>query len=77
VDLTALRPNQGYLYVRSSATARVFVFANDVGETNTPIAVGCGTKFVRLGHKLGDFIEPGNAVIIKCGVLNEIAREPR
>jgi hypothetical protein len=77
VDLTKLAARQGYLFVRSSADARVFVLANDVGTTNTPLVVNCGTKFVRLGRKLGEFIEPGGSVIIKCGELTELSREPR
>lgn len=77
VDLSQLGPKQGYLYVRSSADARVFVLANDVGPTNTPLIVNCGTKFVRLGRTLGDFIEPGGSIIIKCGALTELRREPR
>jgi CheY-like chemotaxis protein len=77
VDLTKLAARQGYLFVRSSADARVFVLANDVGATNTPLVVNCGTKFVRLGRALGEFIEPGGSVIIKCGALTELSREPR
>ncbi len=74
VDLSALKAKQAYLFVRSDVDARVFIFANDVGATNQPIIVGCGTKFVRLGRKLGDFLEPGGPVVIKCGVLNELTR---
>ena len=77
VDLTKLAARQGYLFVRSSVSARVFVMANDVGETNTPLIVNCGTKFIRLGRALGEFIEPGDSAIIKCGALTELSREPR
>ncbi len=51
--------------------------ANDVGETNAPLVVNCGTKFIRLGRALGEFIEPGESAIIKCGALTELSREPR
>jgi DNA-binding response OmpR family regulator len=77
VDLSKLGPRQGYLFVRSSANARVFVLSTDVGPTNTPVIANCGAKFVRLGHALGEFIEPGGSLIIKCGALTEISREPR
>jgi DNA-binding response OmpR family regulator len=77
VDLTKLAARQGYLFVRSSVSARVFVMANDVGETNAPLVVNCGTKFIRLGRALGEFIEPGGSAIIKCGALTELSREPR
>ncbi|HEV8244704.1 MAG TPA: hypothetical protein VGP93_03015, partial [Polyangiaceae bacterium] len=75
VNLSALSKTQGYLFVRSTTKARVFILANDSGETNQPILTTCGTRFVRLGRKLGDFIEPGGPVIIKCGALTEVRRE--
>jgi len=77
VDLSALLATQGYLYVRSSASTKVFVMGREVGGTNAPIVTSCGTRFVRLGPKLGHFIEPGGPVIIKCGALTEVKREPK
>jgi hypothetical protein len=74
VDLSALQPTQGYLYVHSRTATKVFVMGKEVGETNQPIVTSCGTRFVRLGPKLGHFIEPGGAVIIKCGALTEVKR---
>ncbi len=77
VDLSALQPTQGYLFVRSSATSKVFVMGREIGDTNAPLVTGCGTRFVRIGPKLGHFIEPGGPVIIKCGALTEVTRQPK
>jgi hypothetical protein len=77
VDPSLLLATQGYLYIRSSASTKVFVMGREVGETNAPIVTSCGTRHVRLGPKLGTFIEPGGPVIIKCGALTEVKREPK
>jgi hypothetical protein len=75
-DISTLPSERAALYVRSSATARVFVHGTDYGETNQVLVTTCGIRFVRLGRSLGDFIEPGRSHVIKCGRLTEIAIEP-
>jgi hypothetical protein len=75
-DLRKLAADRGVLYVRSSAKARVFVHGTDYGETNSVLVTSCGIRFVRLGHALGNFVEPGSSYVIKCGRINEIAIEP-
>jgi hypothetical protein len=76
-DPNTLPPERGALFVRSSAKARVFVHGTDYGETNTVLVTTCGIRFVRLGHKLGDFIEPGSSYVVKCGKLTELEIEPK
>ena len=40
------------------------------------LVTSCGIRFVRLGRKLGDFIEPGRSYVVKCGKITELAIEP-
>jgi hypothetical protein len=75
-DVTKLPGDRGYLLVRSSASARVFVHGKDVGETNQYLQTSCGIRFVRLGRGFADFIEPGRSVVLKCGQVNELGIEP-
>ena len=63
--------------VLGGSKARVFVHGTDYGETNTVLVTTCGIRFVRLGHKLGDFIEPGSSYVVKCGKLTELKIEPK
>jgi DNA-binding response OmpR family regulator len=76
VDLSTILTTQGYLYVRSSVDTKVFVMGKELGTTNQPIVANCGMRFVRLGSRLGEFIEPGGTVVIKCRELTEVTREP-
>jgi DNA-binding response OmpR family regulator len=75
-DLTKLPAERAALFVRSSAKARVFVHGAEYGDTNTWLITSCGIRFVRLGHKLGDFIEPGRSYVVKCGKATELGIEP-
>ncbi|HEY3500145.1 MAG TPA: hypothetical protein VGK73_35890 [Polyangiaceae bacterium] len=75
-DVSKLAPDRAALFVRSSATARVFVHGVDYGETNQVLVTSCGTRFVRLGRALGDFVEPGGSFVIKCGKLTELEIQP-
>jgi DNA-binding response OmpR family regulator len=75
-DLRKLPPERAALFVHSSATARVFVHGADYGDTNQVLITTCGIRFVRLGRALGDFIEPGQSYVIKCGRLTELSIEP-
>jgi hypothetical protein len=75
-DVTRLPGDRGYLLVRSSESARVFVHGKDVGETNQYLLTSCGIRFVRLGRAFADFIEPGRSVVLKCGQVNELGIEP-
>ncbi len=75
-DLTKLPAERAALYVRSSAKTHVFVHGTDYGETNTMLVTTCGIRFVRLGHKLGDFIEPGRSYVVKCGKQTVLEIEP-
>jgi hypothetical protein len=48
-DLRKLPPERAALFVRSSATTRVFVHGADYGETNQVLITSCGIRdFVRL-----------------------------
>jgi flagellar basal body-associated protein FliL len=75
-DINKLPAERAGLYVRSSVKAQVFVHGTEYGETNTWLTTSCGIRFVRLGRKLGDFIEPGSSHVVKCGRANEIRIEP-
>lgn len=75
-DISKLPGDRGFLLVRSSASARVFVHGKDVGQTNDYLLTTCGIRFVRLGRAFADFIEPGRSVVLKCGQVNELAIEP-
>jgi hypothetical protein len=76
VDLSAILMTQGYLYVRSSVDTKVFVMGKELGTTNQALLANCGMRHVRLGSRLGHFIEPGGPVDIKCRELTELEREP-
>ena len=76
IDLTKLAADRAALIVHSSVTTHVFVHGTDYGETNRPLVTSCGIRFVRLGRALGDFIEPGQSRVIKCGRLTELTIEP-
>jgi hypothetical protein len=75
-DLTKLPADRGYLIVHSTANTHVFVHGTDYGPTNQVLMTSCGIRFVRLGRALGDFIEPGQSRVIKCGRLTELTIEP-
>jgi DNA-binding response OmpR family regulator len=75
-DLTKLPAERAGLFVRSSVKARVFVHGTEYGDTNTWLTTSCGIRFVRLGHKLGDFVEPGRSYVVKCGKATELTIEP-
>jgi hypothetical protein len=75
-DLTKLPAERAGLFVRSSVKARVFVHGTEYGDTNTWLITSCGIRFVRLGHKPGDFIEPGRSYVVKCGKATELSIEP-
>jgi hypothetical protein len=75
-DLTRLPAERAGLFVRSSSKARVFVHGTEYGDTNTWLITTCGIRFVRLGRKLGDFLEPGRSYVIKCGKATELSIEP-
>jgi hypothetical protein len=75
-DLTKLPTERAGLFVRSSVKTRVFVHGTEYGDTNTWLITSCGIRFVRLGHKLGDFVEPGRSYVVKCGKATELAIEP-
>jgi hypothetical protein len=75
-DVNKLPRDRAALIVHSSASAHVFVHGNDYGETNQTLMTSCGIRFVRLGRALGDFVEPGQSYVIKCGRLNELHIEP-
>jgi DNA-binding response OmpR family regulator len=76
IDLRKLGPDRAALIVHSSVSTHVFVHGADYGETNRPLVTSCGIRFVRLGRALGDFIEPGQSHVIKCGKLTELTIEP-
>jgi DNA-binding response OmpR family regulator len=76
IDLTKLAADRAALIVHSSVSTHVFVHGTDYGETNRPLVTSCGIRFVRLGRALGDFIEPGQSRVIKCGRLTELTIEP-
>jgi hypothetical protein len=76
IELNKLPPDRAALIVHSSASTHVFVHGTDYGETNRPLITSCGIRFVRLGRALGDFIEPGQPHVIKCGRLTELTIEP-
>jgi hypothetical protein len=75
-DLTKLPADRAYLIVHSTANTHVFVHGTDYGPTNQVLMTSCGIRFVRLGRALGDFIEPGQSHVIKCGRLTELTIEP-
>jgi hypothetical protein len=75
-DVNRLPPDRAALIVHSSAATHVFVHGVDYGETNQVLMTSCGTRFVRLGRALGDFIEPGAAHVLKCRRLTELTIEP-
>jgi hypothetical protein len=75
-DLTKLPAERAGLFVRSSVKARVFVHGTEYGDTNSWLITSCGIRFVRLGHKPGDFIEPGRSYVVKCGKATELSIEP-
>jgi hypothetical protein len=77
VDVTKLPADRAYLLVTSSADTHVFVHGADYGPTNQVLMTSCGIRFVRLGRALGDFIEPGQSYVIKCGRFTELTIEPR
>jgi hypothetical protein len=76
-DLTKLPADRAYLLVHSSVSTHVFVHGTDYGPTNQVLMTSCGIRFVRLGGPLGDFIEPGESKVIKCGRFTELTIEPR
>ncbi|HSU41404.1 MAG TPA: hypothetical protein VLJ38_17625, partial [Polyangiaceae bacterium] len=76
-DLRKLPRDRAALVVHSSANTHVFVHGVDYGSTNQALMTSCGIRFVRLGRALGDFLEPGQSYVIKCGKLNELTIEPR
>ncbi len=75
-DLRKLPRDRAALVVHSSADTHVFVHGIDYGPTNRALMTSCGIRFVRLGRALGDFLEPGQSYVIKCGKLNELTIEP-
>jgi hypothetical protein len=75
-DLTKLPAERAGLFVHSSVKARVFVHGTEYGDTNTWLITSCGIRFVRLGHKLGNFLEPGRSYVVKCGRATELSIEP-
>jgi hypothetical protein len=77
VDVTKLAADRAALLVHSSADTHVFVHGTDYGPTNQVLMTSCGIRFVRLGRALGDFVEPGQSYVIKCGRFTELTIEPR
>jgi hypothetical protein len=76
VDVSKLAADRAALIVHSSINAHVFVHGTDYGETNRTLVTSCGIRFVRLGRARGDFIEPGQPYVIKCGRLTELTIQP-
>jgi DNA-binding response OmpR family regulator len=77
VDFTKLPAERAFLIVHSSANTQVFVHGTNYGPTNQVLTTTCGIRFVRLGRALGDFVEPGQSYVIKCGRLTELRIEPK
>jgi hypothetical protein len=75
-DVRKLPRDRAALVVHSSVDTHVFVHGVDYGATNRTLMTSCGIRFVRLGRALGDFVEPGQSYVIKCGKLNELTIEP-
>lgn len=75
-DLSKLTPTQGYLYVKTSLDANVYINGRSVGPTNKPVMTGCGMHFVRVGKAGGVWLSAGRAVKIECGKLTKAAFSP-
>jgi hypothetical protein len=68
---------QGYLTVRSSADAEVYVKGVSIGPTNQRNVSHCRQKFVRLGVPPGPrWLSPGKTVDVACRGETTVAIEP-
>ena len=76
-DGTDLLSYEGYLLVRSSATAEVFVQGKDLGPTNTWLRSRCTQRNVRIGLPGPKWLSAtGLAVRIACRGLTDVTIEP-
>jgi hypothetical protein len=67
---------EGYLLVRSSAAAEVFVQGKDIGPTNTWLRSRCTQRNVRIGLPGPKWLNAGIPVRITCMGLTDVTIEP-
>ncbi|MFO0566932.1 MAG: PilZ domain-containing protein [Polyangiaceae bacterium] len=76
-DLKALLWDEGYLLVRSPASADVYATGFKVGPTNQANKSKCGLKFVKIGEKDPPrWLSKGQTVDVKCRQLTEVEIRP-
>ncbi len=75
-DLSALTPTEGYLYVKTTLDAKVYINGRVIGPTNQPVKTGCGMRFVRVGKPVGHWLTEGRSVKIECGKLTKAEFTP-
>jgi hypothetical protein len=76
-DGSDLLSYEGYLLVRSSATAQVFVQGKDLGPTNVWLRSRCTQRFIRIAAMPGlKWMSSGLGVRIACRGLTDVTIEP-
>jgi hypothetical protein len=70
-----LLPHQGYLTVRSTATAEVVAQGVVTGRTNAKMIVRCGQKDVRL-RKDGNWLNGATPVLVTCMQHTTVTIQP-
>jgi hypothetical protein len=76
-DGSALPFSRGYLWVRSTVDATVFVNGIATGKINSLLDVPCGWRFVRLGTEPGPrWLGPGHTVDVICRGFTSVSIQP-